>query len=75
MMLIIRPFLRYSGCHSYDTSALNIALGIKYKIDDYSYGGSDELFETVTLSQANALLVQLEQNSTVEGKTVQAESP
>lgn len=67
-----KPQYRYSGCHSYDASALNIVLGLKFKLDEsrYTYGGVMKLFDTVTLEKADALLKGLEQNITMEGRTV-----
>lgn len=32
-----RPQYRYSGCHAYDTSALNIILGLYFNFDDSFY--------------------------------------
>ncbi|KAK0166115.1 hypothetical protein PV328_004562 [Microctonus aethiopoides] len=32
-----KPKYRYSGCHSYDTSALNIVLGLYFNFDDSRY--------------------------------------
>lgn len=66
-----KPQYRYSGCHSYDTSALNIVLGLKFKLDSskYSYGGSERFFKTVSLEKAMAVLKDLEQNITIEGRT------
>ncbi|XP_063974824.1 uncharacterized protein LOC135161302 [Diachasmimorpha longicaudata] len=32
-----KPQYRYSGCHSYDTSALNIVLGLYFNYDDSRY--------------------------------------
>lgn len=32
-----RPQYRYSGCHAYDTSALNIVLGLHFNFDDTCY--------------------------------------
>ncbi|XP_023290116.1 uncharacterized protein LOC105700899 isoform X2 [Orussus abietinus] len=32
-----KPQYRYSGCHAYDTSALNIVLGLHFKFDDTYY--------------------------------------
>ncbi|XP_018579100.1 uncharacterized protein LOC108917126 [Anoplophora glabripennis] len=65
-----KPQYRYSGCHSYDTSALNIVLGLKFKQDSnqYTYRGFFNYFEIVPLSSADALLRELQQNSTTEGK-------
>ncbi|CAH0555286.1 unnamed protein product [Brassicogethes aeneus] len=68
-----RPLYRYSGCHSYDVSAMNIALGLKYRLEEYSYNEPDDLFEAVSLSKANAELKILELNSTTDGRTVQTE--
>lgn len=66
-----KPQYRYSGCHSYDTSALNIVLGLKFKLDGskYTYSDSESLLETVTLEKADAIFRGLEQNNTIEGRT------
>lgn len=60
-----KPQYRYSGCHSYDTSALNIVLGLKFKFDymKYSYDGS-KMFMSVTLDDAINSLREFEQNTT-----------
>ncbi|KAI4453221.1 hypothetical protein MML48_scaffold00002779 [Holotrichia oblita] len=60
-----KPQYRYSGCHSYDTSALNIVLGLKFKFDymRYSYDGS-KMFTSVTLDDAINILREFEQNTT-----------
>ncbi|XP_018324426.1 uncharacterized protein LOC108736477, partial [Agrilus planipennis] len=65
-----KPQYRYSGCHSYDASALNIVLGIKFKFDNtkYTYQYIDEMFRTVDLRKAVAELQGLEQNATSDGK-------
>lgn len=66
-----KPQYRYSGCHSYDTSALNIVLGQKFKLDysKYTYEGL-KLFTSVTLDDAINSLKELEQNTTTTaGKT------
>lgn len=62
---------RYSGCHSYDVSALNVVLGITFK-DSSLYTCMDPVnyFEIVPLSKANAMLRELEHNSTTEGKSM-----
>lgn len=61
-----KPQYRYSGCHSYDTSALNIVLGLKFKLDSsaYMYSRRAHLFHTVTAARAAASLLSLEQNAT-----------
>lgn len=66
-----KPQYRYSGCHSYDTSALNIVLGLKSKSDSsrYTYNDSMVLFETVSLRNALMTLRSFEQNTTTEGRT------
>lgn len=65
-----KPQYRYSGCHSYDTSALNIVLGVKFKLEGsrYMYDDSKKLFDEITLDQAVATLKSLEQNLTTEGR-------
>ena len=32
-----KPQYRYSGCHAYDTAALNIVLGLYFNFDDTYY--------------------------------------
>lgn len=66
-----KPQYRYSGCHSYDRSALNIILGIKFKLDNtrYTYQGTRNMFKTVELEKAVATLKGLEQNTTSDGET------
>lgn len=66
-----RPQYRYSGCHSYDNSALNIVLGLKFKLDSsrYTNASPQKLFSTVTLDKAISILKDLEQNITTEGRT------
>lgn len=67
-----KPQYRYSGCHSYDASALNIVLGLKFKLDEskYTYDGKVRVFDKVSLEKADALLKGFEQNITMEGRTV-----
>ena len=36
-----KPLYRYSGCHFYDMSALNVALGLMFDFDVKAYAGSD----------------------------------
>ncbi|KAF5303794.1 hypothetical protein FQR65_LT08129 [Abscondita terminalis] len=65
-----KPQYRYSGCHNHDASALNIVLGLKFKLDGskYTYQPTSELFKVVPLDRAVLELQGLEQNSTTEGK-------
>lgn len=71
-----KPQYRYSGCHNYDTSALNIALGLKFKLDStkYTFNGVNSIFKTISLDRARAALRGLEQNATTEGRTQIVES-
>lgn len=71
-----KPQYRYSGCHSYDTSALNIVLGLKFNMDgtQYMLDESEKLFETVDLDKAEALLREFEQNITTEGRFLSFEA-
>lgn len=40
-----KPYYRYSGCHSYDVSALNIVLGLHFKFDADQYAlWEDEIY-------------------------------
>lgn len=63
-----KPQYRYSGCHDYDTSALNIVLGLKFNMDSSKYSCDLELFETVSLAKAVTLLREFEMNFTTEGR-------
>lgn len=36
-----KPLYRYSGCHFYDMSALNVVLGLMFDFDDKVYAGTD----------------------------------
>lgn len=66
-----KPQYRYSGCHSYDTSALNIVLGIKFKLEysKYTYQSEGVSFVSVPLEMAQHALMGLELNTTTEGET------
>lgn len=37
-----KPLYRYSGCHSYDMSALNVILGLIFNYSEKPYAGSEE---------------------------------
>ncbi|XP_050462848.1 uncharacterized protein LOC126857452 isoform X2 [Cataglyphis hispanica] len=39
-----KPQYRYSGCHAYDTSALNIVLGLHFNFDDTYYVHKDQMY-------------------------------
>lgn len=43
-----KPKYRYSGCHDYDVSALNVLLGVMFQFDESRYIMSDKFFATVT---------------------------
>lgn len=66
-MLLLCFFFRYSGCHYYDASALNIVLGLRFTSNEYSFNKPVNFFAEVSLRQAEALLKQLEQNATTDG--------
>ena len=38
-----KPHYRYSGCHGYDTSALNVALGLMFRPDRTPYIETERL--------------------------------
>lgn len=61
-----KPQYRYSGCHSHDSSALNIVLGLKFQFDDtrYSAPAPDTWFYTVTAGAAAEELARLQDNVT-----------
>lgn len=61
-----KPQYRYSGCHSFDVSALNIVLGLRYRLDSsqYTYRGHERLFYETTLTDALLELQELERNAT-----------
>lgn len=67
-----KPQYRYSGCHSYDASALNIILGVKFKLDGSQYThyeSESKLFATVELQQAVSYLESIEQNVSTDAHT------
>lgn len=61
-----KPQYRYSGCHSYDSSALNIVLGLKFELDDtrYAVQNDESLFTKVSPSSASQELARLQENVT-----------
>ena len=50
-----KPLFRYSGCHSYDMSALNVLLGslFNYKETDYAGNDSNKFFSTPLTEDVN----------------------
>lgn len=61
-----KPLYRYSGCHHYDISALNIVLGLNYRFNKsrYMFHNTKPLFVTISLDRAINELIILERNST-----------
>ena len=62
-----KPYYRYSGCHSYDVSALNIVLGLHFKFNSELYAlkeHHDEYFRQVESEDAAMELAALQENST-----------
>lgn len=39
-----KPLFKYSGCHYYDMSALNIILGVMFEYDERPYTGKEAIF-------------------------------
>lgn len=69
-----KPQYRYSGCHSYDTSALNIILGLKFNMDGSKYMFNSDhfgkIFDQIDLDKSVGWLKELELNMTTEGRTL-----
>lgn len=42
-----KPMYRYSGCHRYDASAFNVALGVMFNFIDTRYTSQEKLFRMV----------------------------
>ena len=39
-----KPLFKYSGCHYYDMSALNVILGRVFDFDERAYAAKDAIF-------------------------------
>ena len=61
-----KPQYRYSGCHWYDGSALNIVLGLKFGFDErrYTYRGHEKFFRKVGPDVVAAEMAGLDGNAT-----------
>ncbi|XP_037279235.2 uncharacterized protein LOC119172285 [Rhipicephalus microplus] len=68
-----KPLYRYSGCHRYDVSALNIILGLLYENNrqPYVFQDEDHFFRRIVDGSDGPLSGQPEANSTVNRSTTQ----
>ncbi|XP_075165032.1 uncharacterized protein LOC142237556 [Haematobia irritans] len=61
-----KPLYRYSGCHSYDSSAFNIVLGLTWHLDHTKYSLPSEkfnIFYKESLEQATKILENRRRNN------------
>ncbi|XP_071109069.1 uncharacterized protein [Haliotis cracherodii] len=48
-----KPLFKYSGCHHYDMSALNVILGLLFDFEVSKYSSSEKIFGTVSKDGMN----------------------
>ena len=48
-----KPLFRYSGCHSYDASALNVVLGVMFDYADTAYTAHETVFGAAEVEHDN----------------------
>lgn len=65
-----KPLYRYSGCHRYDTSALNVVLGLMFDFSSSHYAAreEDKFFRLVDIDKESTL--DSEKNSTIFPESV-----
>ena len=51
MVVILGESIVIAGCHRYDSSALNIILGLHFELNDKRYSCDDVVFGTETLEE------------------------
>ena len=84
-LCLIKQFLilfryRYSGCHSYDNSALNILLGLAFSFDETKYISKEKLFAsmdeiTSQETEESETTSSLNNDNTTQNNNVTIESP
>ena len=84
-LCLIKQFLilfryRYSGCHSYDNSALNILLGLAFSFDETKYISKEKLFAsmdeiTSQETEESESTSSLNNDNTTQNNNVTIESP
>jgi hypothetical protein len=69
-----KPQFRYSGCHDYDVSALNVLLGRHFKFAERKYVSEQRFFTTMSEDLETDLLDNVGKNSTVAEDEEEAEN-